>query len=82
MSETSFMTKSYFTKMVEEYSANKNTTYLESIIDLCDQLDIEPEDASRYISPIIKKKLEVESARANLLINSDSIGATSLEDVL
>lgn len=82
MSETTFLTKASFTRMVEEYVLEKNATYLESMVDLCEKLDIDPSDVSKYVSPIIKNKLKVEAAGVNLVHSDDSTGSVNLEDVL
>jgi hypothetical protein len=62
-----FLTKAKFTKLVEETVATKQISYMEAILHLCEQYTIEPEDARKYISPVIKNKLEVEAMNLNFL---------------
>jgi replication initiation and membrane attachment protein DnaB len=60
-----FMTKARFSKMVESTVINKQLSYMDAIIHLCEQYQIEIEDCKKYVSPVIKQKLEVEAMRLN-----------------
>jgi hypothetical protein len=40
---------------------------MEAILDICEENDLEPEDISKYISGIIKDKLEAEARSLNFL---------------
>jgi hypothetical protein len=62
-----FLTKASFTKMVEKYARDKKTSYMDAVVDLCEELNIDPEDIGRYISNVIKEKIEGEAMNLNLL---------------
>ena len=53
--------------MIESTTREKNLSYMEAIIDICEENDIEPEDIAKYISSIIKDKLEAEARSLNFL---------------
>ena len=56
-----------FSKEVETHVSKNNSGYLETVIELCDKYDIEPELASKYLSKPIKEKIRVEGEERNLL---------------
>ena len=49
-----FLTKSKFSKMIEEAVVQKKLSYMDAILDICEKNDIEPEDVRKFVSPIIK----------------------------
>ena len=53
--------------MIENVTREKNLSYMEAILDICEENDLEPEDISKYISGIIKDKLEAEARSLNFL---------------
>ena len=55
------LTKNKFTKMVEDTVRMKRLSYIDAIVHLCEQHNIEIEDIRKYISLSIKNKLEVEA---------------------
>ena len=67
MIENNFLTKSKFTKLIEKTVSDLNIPYMEAILHVCDKNDIEPEDVKKFISPIIKGKVEVEAMQLNYL---------------
>ena len=73
MIENQFLTKNKFTKLVEETVAKKQTSYMDAILLLCEQNDIEPEDVKKFISPIIKGKVEAEAMSLNFLPKSNEL---------
>ena len=73
MKEDTFLNKNKFTKIVESTVADLKITYMEAIIHVCDANDIEPEDVGKFISGIIKNKLEAEAMALNFLPKTNSI---------
>ena len=61
MIEESFLNKARFSKLVENEVIQKSIGYMEAILLLCDQNNIDPEDVRKFISPTIKSKLEAEA---------------------
>jgi len=77
--EEQFLNKNKFTKLIESCVAELKISYLEAILHLCEKNDIEPEDASKFISPIIKGKLEAEAMSLNFLPKSNSLDSAFFE---
>jgi len=65
--EANFLTKSKFTKLVEATVNEKRLSYMDAILWLCDQNSIEPEDVKKFVSSIIKDKVEAEARTLNFL---------------
>ena len=68
-----FLTKTKFSKLVEAVVINKSLSYMEAILHLCDENDIDPEDVRKFISPIIKDKLEAEAMNLNFLPKQNTL---------
>jgi hypothetical protein len=71
--EEKFLTKAKFSKLVEMTVIEKRLTYMDAILWLCEQHNIEPEDVKKFISPIIKDKLEAEARRLNFLPRTNEL---------
>lgn len=67
MVEETFLTKVKFTKLVEQTVSQLRVSYFEAILHLGETHGIEMEDMKKYISPIIKDRLEAEARDLNLL---------------
>jgi|TARA_A100001515_G_C4495891_1_gene184937 hypothetical protein len=74
-----FLTKSKFSKMIEEAVVQKKLSYMDAILDICEKNDIEPEDVRKFVSPIIKDKLEAEAMSLNLLPKTNSLDDSFFE---
>jgi hypothetical protein len=68
-----FLTKSKFSKLVEAVVINKSLSYMEAILHLCEENDIDPEDVRKFISPIIRDKLEAEAMNLNFLPKQNTL---------
>ena len=71
--EESFLTKSKFSKLVEQTVFEKRLSYMDAIVWLCEQHNIEIEDCRKFINPIIKDKLEAEARRLNFLPRTNEL---------
>jgi len=71
--EVEFITKIKFSKMVEELASQKNMSYIDAVIHICEQNAIEIEDSKKYISISLKQKIEVEAMNLNFLEKNDSL---------
>ena len=67
------MTKKRFQVMIEDAVRDLSLNYLDAIIHLCEKHKIEPEDAKKYISPVIKDKLEADAKRLRYIQGGDSV---------
>jgi len=62
-----FMTKVKFGKLVDTAVLSLNLTYMDAIIHVCEENKIELEDIKKYVSPVLKAKVEVEAMNLNFL---------------
>ena len=53
--------------------------YMDAILHVCNKNGIEPEDVKKFISPIIKNKLEAEAMDLNFLPKKTSIDSSFFE---
>lgn len=74
-----FLSKSRFSKMIEEAVLEKKMSYMDAILDICEKNKIEPEDVRKFVSPIIKDKLEAEAMSLNLLPKTNSLDESFFE---
>ena len=65
--ELEFMTKAKFAKIVDKTVIDLNLSYMDAVIHVCEQYNIELEDSRRYVSTVIKSKLEAEAMKLNFL---------------
>tara|TARA_Y100001963_G_scaffold158602_1_gene258826 strand:+ start:566 stop:805 length:240 start_codon:yes stop_codon:yes gene_type:complete len=79
MIENQFLNRSKFTKIVEQTVTDLKIPYMEAILDICEKNDIDPEDVKKFISPIIKNKLEAEAMSLNYLPKENQIDSSLFE---
>jgi len=77
--EQEFLTKSKFTKLVEKTVTDLKITYMDAILYLCDKNDLEPEDMKKFVSPIIRDKLEAEAMQLNFLPKQNTLDSALFE---
>ena len=77
--EDKFLNRAKFTKLIEESVIQNKISYMESILDICDKNDIDPEDVKKFVSPIIKNKLEAEAMSLNFLPKENSLDSSLFE---
>ena len=65
--------------MIEEAVVQKKLSYMDAILDICEKNDIEPEDVRKFVSPIIRDKLEAEAMSLNLLPKTNSLDDSFFE---
>jgi|TARA_B000000557_G_C20749037_1_gene432080 hypothetical protein len=73
--KSSFLTKAKMTKILEQTVLEKRMPYLDAILHVCEEQGIEPDEVNKFISPVIKGKLEAEARELNLLAH-DSVPNT------
>jgi hypothetical protein len=76
--EEQFLTKSKFTKLIENVVAELRIPYMDAIIKVCETNEIELEDIKKFISPVIKNKLEAEAMELNYLPRKNAIDSSLL----
>ena len=77
--EEQFLTKSKFTKLIEGTVADMKIPYVDAILYVCNKNNIEPEDVKKFISPVIRDKLEAEAMDLNFLPKKNSIDSSFFE---
>ena len=73
MIEEQFLTISKFTKIVEETVLDKALSYMDAVLYICEKNSIDPEDVKKFISPIIKGKIEAEAMSLNFLPKQNTL---------
>jgi hypothetical protein len=77
--ETNFLNKNKFTRLIENTVSELKITYMEAILYVCEKNDIEPEDVSKFISTVIKNKVEAEAMNLNFLPKTNSLDSALFE---
>ena len=77
--EQEFLTKSKFTKLVEDAVNELKLSYLDAILYLCEKNSLEPEDMKKFVSPIIKDKLAAEAMQLNFLPKQNTLDSAFFE---
>ena len=71
--EDQFLTKSKFTKLIEKTVAELKIPYMDAIIKVCENNEIEIDDVKKFVSPVFRDKLEAEAMELNFLPKKNSI---------
>lgn len=77
--EENFLNKSRFAKLIESTVSELKISYMDAILHVCEENNIEPEDVSKFISPIIKGKVEAEAMSLNFLPKLSSFDSAFFE---
>lgn len=77
--KSEFLTKSKFTKLIESTVSEHKIPYMEAILYVSEKNDIELEDIKKFISPVIKDKLEAEAMSLNFLPKNSMIDSSLFE---
>lgn len=56
-----------FSKTVERHVTKNECGYIEAVVEVCNELEIEPALGAKYLSKPIKEKIRVEGEEINLL---------------
>ena len=70
------MSKKKFTKMVEDTVRTKSMTYMDAVVYLCDDNNLEIEDVKKYIATSVKERIEMEAMKLNYLERGESLPDT------
>ena len=73
MIEEKFLNKSKFTEIVEETVTEKQLSYMDAVLYICEMNSIDLEDVMKFISPIIKVKIEAEAMALNFLPKQNNL---------
>jgi len=67
------MTKKNFSLMVENLARANDLTYIDSVVELCERENIDPEDVKKYLSDSIKDHIESEARGLNYLPKQNTL---------
>ena len=67
------LTKQSLTTTVERLVAKEHMTYMEAVLHVCEERQIDPLDIGKLVSPAIKAKIEAEAMSSNLLPKSNTL---------
>jgi MinD-like ATPase involved in chromosome partitioning or flagellar assembly len=67
MIESEFMSRTKFTQIIEKEVRENNLNYIDATVRACEITNIDPEDVKKFISPLIKEKIENEAMNLNFL---------------
>lgn len=56
-----------FTKEIEKLTTTSDMTYIDAIVQYCQDKDLDIESVSGLISPILKEKLQYEAENLNMI---------------
>ena len=65
--EDNILTKKKFTIMVEDLVKSKRMPYMDAVLQICSDREIDPLDVASLISPAIKDKIHAEAVNGNLM---------------
>jgi len=65
--ESSILTKKKFAKLVEEKVIGSKIGYIDAVVEVCNDRDLDPASVGNLISPIIKDKIEAEAVSLNMI---------------
>lgn len=65
------LTKQKFGKMLVQVVKEKQMSYLDAVLHLCEESGLDPQDVKKYLSPAIKTKIEAEATKLNLMVNKN-----------
>ena len=68
-----FMTKAKFSKLVDSVVIGKRLSYMDAVLHLCEEYQIDPSDVKRYISTVVKTKIEAEAMSLNFIPKSNEL---------
>jgi uncharacterized protein YdhG (YjbR/CyaY superfamily) len=73
IADKQFLTKANFTMMIEDAVASYGIPYIDAVVRVCQDNDVDIEEVRKFISPPIKDKLEAEARRLNFLPRLNSL---------
>jgi len=71
--DKNFLTKAKFAKLIESVVREKRLSYIDAVIHICEENDVELEEVKKFISPIIKNKIEAEAMTLNFLPRQNTL---------
>ena len=73
MSEETFLNKNRFSQLVEKSVFAKKLSYMDAVLVICEENNIEPEDVKKFLNGVIVEKLEAEAMSLNFLPRQNTL---------
>ena len=67
------LTKKRFEKLVEEKVLEHRVSYMDAIIMVCEDRTIDPSEVGKFITPVIKDKVEAEAVGLNMMRGGNTL---------
>ena len=67
MIEQIILTKKRFLKLVQDKVAETKMAYMDAVLQICEERDLDPIDVGNLIGPVLKEKIEAEAIDLNLI---------------
>ena len=67
------LTKKRFAKLVEEKIKEKPMPYIDAVVDVCQDRELDTADIGNLISPILKEKIKAEAVSLNMMKGGASL---------
>ena len=67
MSLDNILTKKRFSKLIEERVEKRKMAYMDAVLEICDEREIDPSEIGKLVSPIIKDKIEAEAVNLRMM---------------
>lgn len=71
--DSQFLNKPKFTQLIEESVRVNRHSYMDAVIGLCEEHNIELEEVKKFIAPVIKEKIEAEARNLNFLPRQNTL---------
>ena len=62
-----FLTRAKFSRKVTDTVAAFKLSYMDAVIHICEENNIDPGDVKKFLSKVIKEKIEAEATALNYL---------------
>jgi len=72
MIEDSILTKKKFAVLVEDTVLKHKLSYMDAILKVCEDRELDPGEIGKLVSPVIKDKLEAECVKLRLVEGSSN----------
>lgn len=69
MEELNFITQEKFQELVEKRTREKNMSYMDAIVSICEEIKLEYESVPKLITPKMKKLIKSEATSMNMMKN-------------
>lgn len=68
MIEEIILTKKRFLKLVQDKVIETKMPYMDAVLKICEERDLDPIDVGNLIGPVLKEKIEAEAIDLNLIV--------------